>query len=101
MAGSCMNGPRRLAERDEGSEERRFWPQLGALADLIIPGSEEQNNNDLTNHKQTQSCHQQSKIDEFFSSFLQSAHSRPKNIFYCILICIELATDRQTNNNTN
>ena len=73
MAGSCMNGPRRLAERDEGGEERRFWPQLGALADLIIPGSEEQNNNDLTNHKQTQSCHQQSKIDEFFSSFLQSA----------------------------
>ena len=31
----------------------------------------------------------------------QVFYSRPKNIFYCILICIELATDRrQTNNNT-
>ena len=72
MVGSSMNGPisqagRKSAERDE--RERRDAHRAGRSR----PGSAEQNNNDLTNHKQTQSCHQQSKIDEFFSSFLQSA----------------------------
>ena len=55
----------RERERDAAGSE--LW-QISSR-----PASAEQNNNDLTNHKQTQSCHQQSKIDEFFSSFLQSA----------------------------
>ena len=55
------------------------WTSELTLTDLV-PGWTSEQNNDLTNHKQTQSCHQQSKIDEFLHVF---TFCRLKKIFYC------------------
>ena len=64
-------------------ESRKALP--GRTSELtltdLVPGWTSEQNNDLTNHKQTQSCHQQSKIDEFLHVF---TFCRLKKIFYCI-----------------
>ena len=104
MVGSCMNGPT-WARLGMGGSRERSGEQRGRET-LLAQSSGRSHHGQPVRSKiimTWQIINKHSRViskAKLMNSF-QVFYSRPKNTFYCILICIELATDRQTNNNTN
>ena len=97
MAGSCMNGPRRAG--GQHSEMRRARDAAGLSSELWQISSRAVSSKIIMTWQIINKHSRVISKAKLMNSF-QVFYSRPKKIFYCILICIELATGLSTNNNT-